>query len=506
MKITCSGCDARYSVKDERIAGRSVKIRCKRCGEPIVARGPTAAPALEIFVLVGDDRRGPLTEHALQALIASGDVDGATLTWHADLSDWTPLCEVRELAALAFEAVPPTSAFASTSPSARASTSTPASETSPFDVAGDDASPFAAADVGASRSPAPLALPSAPTTGARNESSVLFSLANLQDLATGGSPRRPQPAPRRSEAALAATTEGSGLIDIRALTASLASSAPRASLPTFDLVLSVGGPIGVLGSPLAAPVIASPPSSHRRGRTLTVLAALAAVTALALGSVALASLGRAAGRATSPTPIVAVPEAPGPAPEPGPAPGAPDPADGTETIASDGPESTTPAIEAPTPALPTRPRTRPTTATAPSPEPTRAPHAEPAVTTPPIRPASSGAPTLEDLMRGSVHTTDGATEAADAATPRLPETPSRDAVRAAMEALAPAVRTCAAGEHGRALVSVVVGGATGRGRSATVGGDFAGTAEGSCIAGVVRGVELEPFARTTFTIAYPFAL
>jgi hypothetical protein len=91
-------------------------------------------------------------------------------------------------------------------------------------------------------------------------------------------------------------------------------------------------------------------------------------------------------------------------------------------------------------------------------------------------------------------------------TTSLAETPSRDDVRAAMDALAPAVRACAAGTHGRALVSVVVAGTTGRARSATVGGDFAGTEAGSCIAGVVRRVELEPFARTTFTIAYPFAL
>jgi predicted Zn finger-like uncharacterized protein len=33
MKLTCPACSAKYNVSDERLDGRRVKVRCKRCGE-----------------------------------------------------------------------------------------------------------------------------------------------------------------------------------------------------------------------------------------------------------------------------------------------------------------------------------------------------------------------------------------------------------------------------------------------------------------------------------------
>ena len=43
MRITCSACGTKYEVRDERVAGRVVKLRCKRCGEVVVI--DASAPA-----------------------------------------------------------------------------------------------------------------------------------------------------------------------------------------------------------------------------------------------------------------------------------------------------------------------------------------------------------------------------------------------------------------------------------------------------------------------------
>lgn len=39
MKISCATCSAQYALADEKVAGRSFKVRCKKCGSPIVVRG-----------------------------------------------------------------------------------------------------------------------------------------------------------------------------------------------------------------------------------------------------------------------------------------------------------------------------------------------------------------------------------------------------------------------------------------------------------------------------------
>ena len=42
MKISCATCSANYSLADEKVAGRSFKIRCRKCGTPIVVRAEKA--------------------------------------------------------------------------------------------------------------------------------------------------------------------------------------------------------------------------------------------------------------------------------------------------------------------------------------------------------------------------------------------------------------------------------------------------------------------------------
>jgi predicted Zn finger-like uncharacterized protein len=39
MKVVCESCHAKYQVPDERVAGKKLKIRCKRCGATVLIRG-----------------------------------------------------------------------------------------------------------------------------------------------------------------------------------------------------------------------------------------------------------------------------------------------------------------------------------------------------------------------------------------------------------------------------------------------------------------------------------
>lgn len=41
MKFLCPNCKAKYQISDEKIAGRTLKMDCRRCSHPIVIRGET---------------------------------------------------------------------------------------------------------------------------------------------------------------------------------------------------------------------------------------------------------------------------------------------------------------------------------------------------------------------------------------------------------------------------------------------------------------------------------
>ena len=45
MKIVCESCGAKYSIADEKVAGKVFKIRCKKCSAVIVVKGDQQQPA-----------------------------------------------------------------------------------------------------------------------------------------------------------------------------------------------------------------------------------------------------------------------------------------------------------------------------------------------------------------------------------------------------------------------------------------------------------------------------
>lgn len=304
MKIVCDSCGAKYSIADEKVAGRVFKIRCKKCGSAIVVRGDQSgaqagAPAAFDYggeavwhVVVEGDQQGPLTPAQIGQMIADNTIAWDAYVWREGFDDWKPAQEIEELVQqIMSPGTPveePTTAVPSKDPFAASA------------VAASGADLFAQSDAGAfsggasdeddvvASAPSPRVSASQAMTGARNENSVLFSLSNLQALATGGNegaaaPARVLSSPAPARAGGMATGEGSGLIDIRALAGAASSmSTHRTAEPArVDDLLSIGTATAGLGSGLGAPVIIPEKKDDSSGRGLLIGGALVAFSVLA---------------------------------------------------------------------------------------------------------------------------------------------------------------------------------------------------------------------------------
>ncbi len=160
MKFLCPNCKAKYQISDEKIAGRTLKMDCRRCNHPIVIRGdagsaPSARPSASAsrpsaasgagarrrggsqsgpaparsssrnalgadfrknagaapaparstaldqwHVAINDVPVGPMKRDEIAQKITSSAVTGDSLCWREGFGDWRPLKDVPELAAL----------------------------------------------------------------------------------------------------------------------------------------------------------------------------------------------------------------------------------------------------------------------------------------------------------------------------------------------------------------------------------------------------------------------
>ena len=306
MKISCQSCHSKYNVADEKVQGKIVKIRCRKCGATIVvnasggasANGSSAAPpsptspegvgegvAGEWHVSVADNDQRTMTIAELVAAYNAGTVAQDTFVWTEGMGDWKPLSEVdaivSALHAAAEQAPPPSpagayayglSAAPAASPSPAFEAPAPVQSRSPvyegvLAAPAPDPEPRRAAvvkreararDLFATRSgeelqtSAPLTHAMAPSaasddsrlTGQRNENSVLFSLDHL----TKNAEPSVQPEYGRSK-------DDSGIIDLKALTAKAESMRP----PTLHDSNALSSPLGMapplgFAAPLGAPL------------------------------------------------------------------------------------------------------------------------------------------------------------------------------------------------------------------------------------------------------------
>jgi hypothetical protein len=87
----------------------------------------------------------------------------------------------------------------------------------------------------------------------------------------------------------------------------------------------------------------------------------------------------------------------------------------------------------------------------------------------------------------------------------MPTGPTRSEVVARLESVRSSVQTCAAGRSGVADLDITIA-HTGVVMHVLVGGDFAGTTEGSCIARAVRQARFPQFKQERFRLLYPYAI
>ena len=156
MKFLCDHCKAKYQIPDEKIAGRTLRMKCRKCGHDIVIRGPrksdgakpastsqrsrvggsptgrrrtvgshagprprksalgaefrrSGAPAAaeppprqlaEWYVAINEVPVGPIKREEVARKIATGAVNEESLCWREGFDDWIALREVPELMAL----------------------------------------------------------------------------------------------------------------------------------------------------------------------------------------------------------------------------------------------------------------------------------------------------------------------------------------------------------------------------------------------------------------------
>jgi len=151
MKVSCPACDSKYTIADEKVTGRKVKVRCKSCGGQILVDG-TADPATDsedndaTKVFTSEERNAFDAEHGgvvsadsivpgaangspaaspsigdtqstdliwsvnvseteerslntaeLVSAYMAGELDGEVYVWHDGMADWTLILDVPEL-------------------------------------------------------------------------------------------------------------------------------------------------------------------------------------------------------------------------------------------------------------------------------------------------------------------------------------------------------------------------------------------------------------------------
>lgn len=644
MKFECPSCAKKYSLPDEKVpAGKDFKVKCKKCGEIIVLRGPepdasapeepaqeqggaggpfdaappqqdappagddgmapdeqptrvfdysrmgadglpeedagpedfasaqagafqppaqeeqqpqAAAPAaaaapvaappaddLEWHIAVDGDQMGPYDSAQIQEMLAAGQITDETYIWRDGFDDWLPLRDVPEFGA-GGEAQPAAAAAPAPGPSAD----------SPFAIGGGGGqsqdifaaagsegpseSPFAAPSEGGGGgvSTSLGAEPQSPRVeatdlkGARHENSVLFSLSSLQALASSSK----DPAPgggglgAPGAAGSASTEGGSGLIDIKSLTAGAGVSSGDAK-PSDDII-SMGGQ--GLGSSMGVPSLLQPvkkePSKlpYILGGVggLVVVASLVVVVVLlvsnknrpesnldeeALRQQILAELmekgigkekAEEMAAAQAAEQVAEAEEGEG-----GEEAGSED--EGGEKVASAGgskkgggrkpgkkkgsgggsdEDSGGSGGSSPTPPKDTG--SKPKSGSIED----------------DLLAALKGKPKIKKDDGGS---SKPSPSPSPAPTKSLPEKPTKSDVISALKKVTPKVKSCGKGETGVATVSINIAGATGKVTSASVvSGPFKGKPQAGCIVGAVKKARFPKFQQKKFSVSYPFVI
>jgi predicted Zn finger-like uncharacterized protein len=566
MKIVCESCGAKYSIADEKVAGKVFKIRCKKCSAVIVVKGDQqqeaaadAASAVESagdavwHVVVAGEQQGPFAPRQIGELLAEGKIDWEAYVWREGMDNWQPAKDVEELVkAVMAESEGGESAasgaaagsgevfggssdmgadpFASSDDGGLSGVIGQAAAASSAASGGADLfadsnrNAFAAASddderSGASNHPGrgPKVSEAQSMTGQRNENSVLFSLSNLQALATGSGAA---PTTSRAKPGMA-QGEGSGLIDIRALASATQAVADKPNGSSRDKVEDLLA-VGATNTTFSSTALASPVAVEKADHSKTILIGMAAAI-MALGVAVTYLVTRqpdpqptaqltpaqetapgaavaAAGAANSPT--AAAPRAADPGTQ---EPAAGDSAKEPEGRDNEDREDDNERGERSS-RRSSRERSSEKSERGEKAEKGEKAEAAPVAAAEPVRKSSTGDESIDDLLNTAL-----GGKAKPAAAPKPPaenlqSTPSREDVLSAMKSVTSKVQACGAGQSGIAMAKVGVAGPTGKVTGVDVSGQFAGTPAASCISKEVSRAKFPKFSQSTFSFSYPFKI
>ncbi len=549
MKIVCDSCGAKYSIADEKVAGKVFKIRCKKCSAVIVVKGDQEEgdESTRVFdygaeaiwhVVIDGDQQGPFAPRQVADLLAESKIDWEAYVWREGMDGWQPAKDVEVLVAAVMAEAEGTAGAAkpAANPYGTGQVFGGSSDmgADPFAAGADDGglsgvmgkpggagvaaggadlfarsdrSPFSGASDeegnrmnGQRGGQSPRVADDQSLTGQRNENSVLFSLSNLQALATGSGSA---PATSRPKAGTA-QGEGSGLIDIRALaSATQAVGEGRAngtSKDTVEDLLSVGGGSAFSAASLAAPVSGEKSDSIN---TKLIIAGFCVVIVLLVSAVGYLAFREPAAPPVAVAPITTevTPAAAAPVAQAAVAPTSPVQKPEGEARPdgdSQGDDKGTRSGESK--------RKKPSAGDS-----AKAAEKEGEKVVEAPAPAKSGDRSLDDLLDSALNgkpakPAAAATKPAAAPAATLAPMPAKDDVLGAMKGVTARVQSCGNGQSGVAMAKITVAGATGRVTNVDVSGQFAGTPVAACVTREVSKAKFPKFSQSTFSIQYPFKI
>ena len=114
MKFTCDQCGTRYSIADEKVERKILKIRCKVCKFVMVVRGSDRTdesivsmaasfdnqPEVEWYVAIAGQQHGPMPIERVRELIQEEQLSNADLVWNEKMSGWEEAAAITDFAAL----------------------------------------------------------------------------------------------------------------------------------------------------------------------------------------------------------------------------------------------------------------------------------------------------------------------------------------------------------------------------------------------------------------------
>lgn len=143
MKFSCERCATRYSIGEDKVRGKILKIRCKTCGNIVVVREATGAvqaaagavasvgaapqsvgapppaaapprqpteprvqppaaqrPGIDWYIAIKGKQHGPAKKDDVARLVREGTITERTYVWNESMTAWQRLRDVPELASL----------------------------------------------------------------------------------------------------------------------------------------------------------------------------------------------------------------------------------------------------------------------------------------------------------------------------------------------------------------------------------------------------------------------